>query len=181
CAAIATSVAVAVPAVASTSPPASVQRQTMLVVLRTSHVPRSLPAARAVAAATQASVAGVAVRIGAAVVARTSVPNTLTVRVTGAQAGVLAADAFVAQVLPETTIPGPPIHPPVLTMHRGGRHQRHRRLSGSCGTLHRPQLNPEALRNINDVPGATLGFDGKGVTVAFLADGLQIANTDFKR
>ena len=31
------------------------------------------------------------------------------------------------------------------------------------------------------MPGTTLGYDGKGVTVAFLADGLQVANPDFTR
>ena len=37
-----------------------------------------------------------------------------------------------------------------------------------------PQLDPEALTAINDVGNATLGYTGKGVKVAFLADGLQI-------
>ncbi|HLK45597.1 MAG TPA: S8 family serine peptidase, partial [Acidimicrobiales bacterium] len=51
----------------------------------------------------------------------------------------------------------------------------------ACGTAAHPELDPEALSAINDVGNATLGYTGKGVKVAFLADGLQINVADFHR
>jgi len=179
-AAVCATVALAVPAGASTSAPTSSSRETMLVLLRGSGAPSSVATARARAVGAQAGVASLVSRLGAVVLARTSVPDTLTVRLSASQAVALAADPLVARVVPNTTIPGPPRPAVVVARHRGP-HRRRPRLTGSCGTLRHPQLNPEALRNINDVPGATLGYNGKGVTVAFLADGLQIANADFKR
>jgi hypothetical protein len=137
---------------------------------------------RAIARADQASVAGVATRLGATVLARTTVPDALTLRLTSAQGAVLARDPRVAQVLPDTSIPGPP-DPAVTLRHVTARSRSHRTTAppGVCGTFRHPQLNPEALTAINGAPGATLGYTGKGVTVAFLADGLQISNGDFAR
>jgi hypothetical protein len=53
--------------------------------------------------------------------------------------------------------------------------------TASCGTKTHPQINPEALANINDVPGSTLGFIGRGVKVAFLADGIAVGSQDLRR
>ena len=52
---------------------------------------------------------------------------------------------------------------------------------GLCGTAKSPELDPEALSQIN-YPGAqALGVDGAGVTVAFLAGSIDTTNPDFLR
>jgi subtilisin family serine protease len=60
--------------------------------------------------------------------------------------------------------------------------------SAACAAPGKVQLDPQALETINadsDVPGAktarSLGFTGSGVTVGFIADGLDINNPDFIR
>ena len=60
--------------------------------------------------------------------------------------------------------------------------------SSVCARSGKVQLNPQALETIHadsDVPGAqtarSLGFTGAGVTVGFIADGLNINNPDFFR
>ncbi len=57
-----------------------------------------------------------------------------------------------------------------------------------CAAPGKAQLNPQALQTIHadsDQPGArtarSLGFDGSGVTVGFIADGLDTNNQDFIR
>jgi subtilisin family serine protease len=57
-----------------------------------------------------------------------------------------------------------------------------------CAPSGQVQLDPQALQTMNadsDQPGAhtarSLGFDGSGVTVGFIADGLDITNPDFIR
>ena len=50
-----------------------------------------------------------------------------------------------------------------------------------CGTAKDPQLNPEALTNIDATPSQLGDDDGAGVTVALLADGLDPTNPDFQR
>ena len=173
-AAAGTILALGVP-VAATAAPAP--RSTLLVLLRQGGV--ASRDAKALARS-QADVVALATRDGGQVLSRTTVPDTVTVRLTAAQARALRADPLVAQVLPEASIPGPAS--PALPLARGTATKGDLApRAESCGTYRHPQLNPEALTAINDVPGSTLGFDGKGVTVAFLADGLQIANRDFKR
>ena len=168
----------AVPAAASSAPPV---RSTVIVLLRAYGSPRA-STSRALALADQATVATTAADLGATVLARTTVPAALTLRVTPAQADALARDPLVARVLPNTLIPGPAA--PGLAVPLGASRTPARPPTappGACGTARHPQLDPEALTAIHDAPGTTLGFTGKGVTVAFLADGLQIASSDFKR
>jgi len=113
---------------------------------------------------------------GGRVLASTALVNALVVKTTKTDAEKLAADKSVAEVFPNQLIPGPPeqtAQEPVVGGKAGPV------LSGAlCGTAAHPQLNPEALDNIDAVnPGA----DGAGVTVALLADGLNPADPDFQR
>ena len=50
-----------------------------------------------------------------------------------------------------------------------------------CGTRSDPELDPEALKDINANQARAIGIDGSGVTVAVLADGLNATNPDFVR
>ena len=122
------------------------------------------------------------------VLARTLVPDTLTVRLTGAQVGAVRADPSVTHVLadggvslarpisiqphPRGTPVGPaggrPAGPAVLT-------------PGICGSAAHPQLNPEALTNIDAQPAINAGWDGAGVKVAYIADGVDPSIPDFQR
>ena len=168
--AVCTSLAVVVPAVATAATPAPAMR-TMLVLLRPGHATAGISSAHA-SLAGQASVARLAQREGIAVLGRTSVPGTLTLRLTAPQAAALAADPLVASVLPDVAIPGPTSPTIALGRDVPGSHTTSK-TAASCGTFRHPQLDPEALTNINDVPGDHGGFDGKGVKVAFLADGID--------
>jgi len=169
-AAACTLIALVAPAAARAAAPAS-HRATVLVFMR-----HGAGGSRAHAA--QASVATLAAELGGRVLARTTVPDTLTVRVTATGAHALATSPLVAAVLPDVAIPGPatPSSPRPTSAPRGTRPAR-----ASCGTAAHPQLNPEALSAIHDTPGTTLGYSGKGVTVAFLADGIQTSNVEFRR
>ncbi len=129
----------------------------------------------------QSTVASLATSIGSTVLARTSVPDTLTVAVTGAQAVALSRSPLVAAVLPDAVIPGPSVPTFTSGPSRTTTSTRGTSKTASCGTKTHPQLNPEALANINDVPGATHGFIGRGVKVAFLADGIAVGNHDLRR
>jgi hypothetical protein len=154
-------------------------KATLLVLLRSA--PSGPPARdHALVASAQDSVASLAEQGGGAVVARTTVPDTLTVRVSALQATALRRDPLVSLVEPEAEIPGPADPSMGLTARRASKGSGGPAVA-SCGTFRHPQLNPEALTAINDVPGSTLGYDGKGVRVAFLADGLQVSNPDFLR
>jgi Subtilase family len=169
------------PAVASAARSAGPSR-TELVLLRPSAARRAGMTDRAAALAGDARVAAAVAASGAAVLARTTVPSTLTVRATAAQVAALAADPLVARVVPDVLLPGP-TDPVVSTSSAPGatRGATVARTAASCGTARHPQLDPEALDAIDDAGGATLGYTGKGVKVAFLADGIQTSSADFKR
>ena len=113
---------------------------------------------------------------GGRVLASTTLVNAVVVKTSKADAEKLAADKSVAKVFPNQLIPGAPEQSAQEGAGGGGTGTA---LSGAlCGTAAHPQLNPEALNNIDAVnPGA----DGAGVTVALLADGLNPADPDFQR
>ena len=144
-AAACTLIALVAPAAARAAAPAS-HRATVLVFMR-----HGAGGSRAHAA--QASVATLAAELGGRVLARTTVPDTLTVRVTATGAHALATSPLVAAVLPDVAIPGPatPSSPRPTSAPRGTRPAR-----ASCGTAAHPQLNPEALSAIHDTPGTCL-------------------------
>lgn len=126
---------------------------------------------------------------GATVVSTTTLVDTITARVSPEEARALAVFPGVSQVIPDAVLPTPapsalaapsparpvPLGAPGWRSHGNG--------PGSllCGTERHPQLDPEALGAVHATQARQLGYDGAGVTVAFLADGLDPANPDFQR
>jgi len=156
----------------------------MLVFLKSgSGAGAATHAARAAQRGDEARVASLVQGLGASVLATTAVPDTLTVSLTGAQAATVSRSPLVSAVLADAVIPGPSNPMLGASVARAAAATRRPPVHVvSCGTRKAPQLNPEALVNINDSgPAATLGFIGRGVKVAFLADGLAVGNADFLR
>ena len=101
-------------------------------------------------------------------------------RLTAAAARAVAADPAVASVLPDVAIPAPPA-PPSSESQPAGPTVSGRAVHASCGTAAHPELDPEAITTI-DAPGAwRAGATGRGVTVAYLADGIDPGNADLRR
>jgi hypothetical protein len=119
------------------------------------------------------------------VVASTTLVNAVVAKMSLATARTLAANPAVASVIPNQVIPGPvlPTDSSDAAEAASAAAHGHDRAAPSnvCGTATDPQLNPEALYNINAVQANNAGYDGAGVTVALLADGLNPADPDFTR
>ncbi len=163
---------------AATGTRAAAGHETMLVFLAPGASSAASPRA---ARAANASAASLAVRLGADVLARTTVPDTLTIRATSWAAHELSLAPGVLHVLPDALIPAP-ADPVVRAAHPSAkRPTKPKAPAAACGTAAHPELDPEALTNIDDAGNDTMGFTGKGVKVAFLADGLQINDADFRR
>ncbi len=111
--------------------------------------------------------------------------NALVARVSASEARSLADDPAVARLFPDAVLPGPIVDARPVAGARGARviQDPTSRISDAamCGTAKNPQLNPEALTNINATPAQLGSDDGAGVTVAILADGLDAADPDFQR
>ena len=151
--------------------------RTMLVFLRPSVLGRSPARSRAVVRSRQAAVAALGASLGARILSRTSVPDELTMRLTPSQARSLASSDLVERVLPNSLVPGPPEPSAAL----GTDITRGAPAHGPCGTAAAPQLNPEGLANVDAVGAERDGYDGAGVKVALLADGLDPKNADLQR
>ncbi|HET9059279.1 MAG TPA: S8 family serine peptidase [Acidimicrobiales bacterium] len=139
--------------------------------------------------AAQAPVLAEMATLGAQVTGTTNLVDTIDAVLTPAQAQTITSLPAVAQVVPNGPIPlGSPV----------GHPHGHQPLPGSsspgprppahgfpqpqaCGTEHNPLLTPEALQNIDALPALSSGVNGSGVTVAFLADGIDTANPDLLR
>jgi hypothetical protein len=119
--------------------------------------------------------------VGGREVGSTSLVNAIVVNATASQAQTLAGNSAVATVVPNQVIPGPT--QPTVQAPAGLSAQAVSGFAapGLCGTLAHPQLNPEALFNINALPANLSGATGAGVTVAAIADGLDPSNPDFQR
>ena len=111
--------------------------------------------------------------------------NSLAATVSAGEAARLKADPAVQQVIPDGPIPGPA---PAVPTAAAAAASTIKPLPGACLPHGRVQLEPEALQVTNTdstVPGAktarSLGFTGAGVTVAWMADGIDPANANFLR
>jgi hypothetical protein len=159
----------------------------MIVLLRnqnSSLAPRS--AARDAAIKTeQAPIVRTLLQSGATDISSLSVINALVATMSSAEARLLATNPAVAHVIANAVIPGPIPNARPVSGEQGAKVLRgptsRATVDATCGTAHNPQLNPEALTNINATPTQLGDNDGSGVTVAILADGLDTANPDFQR
>lgn len=115
--------------------------------------------------------------------------NAFAATVSADEGRLLAADPAVAQVIPDGTIEGPS---PAVTPSAGRRSAsaptRSSVLPGACLPDGKAELEPEGLsltRTDSQTPGAptarALGFTGAGVTVGFMADGIDPDNVNFLR
>jgi Subtilase family len=116
--------------------------------------------------------------LGARVVAKTTLVNAVVAKMSLASARKLAANPAVAQVIPNQEIPGPALPAAQTVASTAAGTDASRRL---CGTATNPQLNPEALYNIKAIQANELGYDGAGITVATIADGINAADPDYQR
>jgi hypothetical protein len=125
---------------------------------------------------------------GAKVVASgRTLPFVLT-DVTAAQRRALAAEPNVQLVVPNVVIPAPSPELattattiPSAVAKSARRHNIPSFAPSICGTATNPESDPEAINVINAPQAAALGYDGAGVTVAYIADGVNPANPDFQR
>jgi Subtilase family/Peptidase inhibitor I9 len=118
-----------------------------------------------------------------------TIVNGFAAQVTAAEAARLATDPNVASVSPQRTYSLPRVDTtPVASKASNGSSASSRARSGVCpADPSKPLLEPEALQlshtayNNPATPQAQNIATGKGVKIAFLADGLDINNPDFIR
>jgi hypothetical protein len=147
------------------------------------------PAAVAARAA-QASLVRELQAVHATGIKRFTLVNSIAATVSAPEARQLAADPAVARVIPDVrfTVPGPATA--VTARPRAARtaslplHS----IPGACSPVNKSLLAPEGLAltsTASDSASAptarSLGFTGAGVTVAFLADGLDPGNVNLRR
>lgn len=123
---------------------------------------------------------GLVTSTGGRVERTTSVPAGLLVDGTANTLASLRANPLVAGVYPNGIIHGPTDYTRVGVTHTTARSRTGATANPLCGTSSAPQLNPEALTAI-DAPAAWASSTGAGVSVAFMADGIDPTNADLQR
>jgi Subtilase family len=126
---------------------------------------------------------------GATVLSTTTLVDTITARMSEAEVTAVSRSPGVAQVVPDSPVPvvtpsaqsGPFPNASNLPGASGWRSHAPVQSSAICGTERHPELDPQALQAIHATEAEALGFDGAGVTVAFLADGIDPTNPDLQR
>ena len=183
---------------AATLPAARGARQKMIVIFKDQYKGlHSIGAKARAERATQSPVVSSLKAAGARDVTSLSIVNAVSASLTKAQAAALRHDSAVASVVPNGTITGPSV-PVVLPGRAVLRHAS--RITAStggtstsfCSTTSKtaPELDPQALKRIDalpevngsaTVPGTTTAVDGAGVSVAYMADGVDTSIADFQR
>ncbi|HEX4011266.1 MAG TPA: S8 family serine peptidase [Solirubrobacteraceae bacterium] len=135
--------------------------------------------------ATQSPVISQMSSSGAHSVQSYNVIDAVAATVSKSEESTLKSNSAVQEVVPDQVIHLAPITPAESGGASGGSSAP---ASSVCAPNGKVQLDPQALETINadsDQPGAktarSLGIDGSGVTVGFIADGLDIDNPDFIR
>jgi hypothetical protein len=115
-----------------------------------------------------------------------SLVNAFAATVSAGEEKILAADPAVARVIPDGTIEGP--SPAIETKSAGPAHADYSPLPGAFLPDGKVELEPEGLsltQTDSQTAGAktarSLGFTGAGVTVGFMADGIDSDNVNFIR
>jgi Subtilase family len=110
--------------------------------------------------------------------------NAVAATVSAAEKARLKANPAIASVIPDAVIQGPSAAPALPNAAAAA--STIKPLPGTCLAHGHAQLEPEALQVTNTqslANGAktarSLGFTGKGVTVAYIADGIDIHNVNF--
>ena len=142
------------------------------------------PARRRAVQGVQAPVLSQLASAGAGSVHSSTVLDALSATVSPGEEASLKADPAVSEVVPDQIIhlatpeAQPESEPGEAT----------KPLPGACAPKGKVQLDPQALETIhadseekNADTARSLGFNGAGVTVAFIADGLETENPDFIR
>ncbi|HEX3453320.1 MAG TPA: S8 family serine peptidase, partial [Gaiellaceae bacterium] len=100
--------------------------------------------------------------------------------VSSAQKAALESNPDVQAVLPDAVIRAPsaaiPAEAAAPVAARGSK-----AAAGPCGTASNPEADPEALGVIHAPDAMKLGFDGAGVSVAYIAGPIDTTIPDFKR
>lgn len=162
--------------------------QRVIVVMKNQE--KGLPATRADIAArrravkaTQAPVTRQLTASGARGLHPYTVLNAVAATVPSSEVSQLKSNPAVSKVIPDQVIRLAPAQ-----VGGGSGSAAPSAANGACAPSNQVQLNPQALETIHadsDVAGAqtarSLGFTGAGVTVGFIADGLDINNPDFIR
>ena len=170
---------------------AQIQAATQRVIVVLKNQERGLPPTRADVGARRHAIQSIQAPItrqlsnsGARNVHSYTVLNAVSATVSSGEVSQLASNPAVSKVIPDQVIQ---LAPPEST---GQAAPANSNVPGSnvCAPPGKVQLDPQALETIHadsDQPGAqtarSLGFTGAGVTVAFIADGLDINNPDFIR
>jgi Subtilase family/Peptidase inhibitor I9 len=190
------SLVLVIPGAAGAAPtPAAGAQSPVIVILKNQHQELSAKAARAqrqsVTRSDQAPLVDSARRSGATSVKTYSVINGFSAKVSANEAASLRADPAVAAVVPDRMVP---IHPltqadkDTIRAQAGPVAPADHVLPGTCpADPAKPLLEPEALQTTQTAfldpsrPQAQNLVTGKGVKVAWIADGLDPNNPDFIR
>ncbi len=163
--------------------------QHVIVFLKNEPVIRSaarpqLSARSAAIAASQSGLVRELSRVHARHVLGFRLVNAVAATVSAGEEARLKANPAVAKVIPDALIQGPSAA--AAQANAAAAAATIKPLPGACLARGKAQLEPEALQVTNTqslVKGAktarSLGFTGKGVTVAYIADGIDIHNVNF--
>jgi hypothetical protein len=142
-----------------------------------------LAARRAALRKSQAPVTSQLAASGAKNVHASVLLNAIAATVSSAEESRLRANPAVSEVVPDQAIH---LAPPPGTGLGGASRSGATGRANACAPSGQVQLNPQALQamhadsqNPSDATARKLGFDGSGVTVGFIADGLDVNNPDF--
>jgi len=158
----------------------------MIIILSASCPQGTTSAAPNAGCPAQAPVLAQLQAAGAAVISTTTLVDTITARMTPAEAQALSNFPGVSQVVPDVVLSSPIHHPATRETAPPGQggpsgKPAHAPALQACGTQATPELDPEALQAINAPQAQALGFNGAGVTVAYMAGGIDTTIPDFQR